>query len=185
MASGERVAIARSTGSVGGLARLAAIAEQFGYAYADAGLGGIRGEQLMLVLVPDPRHEAQARAERNRALYPNAGDGVSLPPLVPQEVELLEARISFDFASQFTPKQRLAVGIPLATAVAVAPCIRFGLHSTAALVAGLLWAAFMLLAPLGLVSIRRKRAQYGARLRAAGFLPVTDARGRLRYIPAP
>ncbi|GHH83858.1 hypothetical protein GCM10018793_46960 [Streptomyces sulfonofaciens] len=182
MSSGERVAIARSAGSIGSLARLASVAEQFGYAYAGAGLGGFKSEQLMLELVPDPGPEAQARAERNRALYPNAGDGVSLPPLVREEVELLKARISFDFASQYTAKQRLALGLPVATVLAAAPCIRFGPHSTATLVAVILWAVFMLLVPVGLASVRRARARYGAQLAAAGFTPVTDELGRLRYV---
>lgn len=182
IANGERVVIARSAGSIGGFAQLAFIAEQFGYAYAGAGFGGLKSEQLMLELVPDPSPEAQARADRNRALYPNADEGVSLPPPVREEVELLKARISFDLASQYTAKQRLALGLPLATVLTAAPCVRFGLHSTAALVAGLLWAAFMLLVPVGLASVRRKRDRYGARLRAAGFIPVTDKLGRMRYV---
>lgn len=182
IASGERVRITRRTGSVRSLARLAFVAEQFGYAYADAGLGGFKSAELVLELVPDPRPEAQARATRNRASYPNAGDGVSLPPPVAEEIALLEARISFDLASQFTPKQRVALGVPLMTALAAAPCIRFGVHSTVALVAGLLWAVFMACVPIGLAHTRRKRARYAAVLEAAGLTPVTDMLGRLRYV---
>ncbi|WP_405779861.1 hypothetical protein [Streptomyces sp. NBC_00859] len=183
MESGETVKVTRSTGSVRTLARLAFIAQQFGYAYADAGLGGFKSEQLVLRLVPDPGPEARARAARNRELYPNAGDGVSLPPLVREEVDFLEARISFDITTQYTGRQRLAIGIPALTVLAAAPCLRFGVHSTVALVAGIVWAVLMALLPLGLANLRRKRAGYAARLLAAGFTPVTDMLGRLRYVP--
>lgn len=183
MAAGETVTITRSTGSIRGLARLAFLAEQFGYAYAGAGLGGFQGEETVLKLVPDPRPEARVRAARNRKLYPNADDGVSLPPLVREEVEFLEARISFDFTTQFTGRQRVAIAVPLLTALAAAPCLRFGVHSTVALVSGIVWAALMALIPLALAHLRRKRDQYAAQLRVAGFTPATDMLGRQRYVP--
>lgn len=185
MASGETVKVTRSMGSIRGLARLAFMAEQFGYTYADAGLGGFKSQELVLKLVPDHTPEAQARAARNRELYPNAADGVSLPPLVREEVEFLEARISFDFTTQYTDTQRIAIAVPVLTALAAAPCLRFGVHSTVTVVAVIIWAVLMTLMPLGLASIRRKRAAYAARLQAAGFVQVKDAVGRQRYAPPP
>jgi len=36
-----------------------------------------------MLILPDPGPQAQARAAQNRAQFPQAGDGVSLPPVVP------------------------------------------------------------------------------------------------------
>ncbi|MEU7112844.1 hypothetical protein [Streptomyces sp. NPDC046182] len=40
---------------------------------------------------------ASARAAKNRARYPHAGDGGELPPLTPEEVDLLSSRMMVDF----------------------------------------------------------------------------------------
>ncbi|GAA2539600.1 MULTISPECIES: hypothetical protein [Streptomyces] len=41
----------------------------------------------------------------------------------------------------------------------------------------------MTLLPVGFAVNRRFEAKYAVRLQAAGFTPVTDQDGRLRYVP--
>ena len=90
MAGGGPVELTSPLASVKKLARLAFVAQQFGYEYADAGHGGSQGNALKLLIVPDPSPQARARAAQNWAQYPNAHDGSSLPPLVPDAFELLQ-----------------------------------------------------------------------------------------------
>ncbi|MED7827036.1 hypothetical protein VXC91_35200 [Streptomyces chiangmaiensis] len=166
------------------LARLAFIAQQFGYEYADVRQGGgSQGNGFVLLIVPDPSPQARARAAQNWAQYPNASDGVTLPPLVLDEVELLRARIAFDLTAGFTDKQRMVIGGVGFSALAVSLGFTLGADTTAVVIAGIVWAALMALLPIGLVVDRRYRAKYVARLQAAGFTPVTDQGGRLRYVP--
>ncbi|MFF3851012.1 hypothetical protein [Streptomyces sp. NPDC002328] len=119
MAGGETVVIDLAS-TTKKLARLACIAEQFGYRYADIR----KGDRYVMLIVPDHSPEARARAARNWAQYPNAGDGGALPPLAPDAIELLTARISFDITAMHTPKQLLAhtclAGVPLAAGIAFA-----------------------------------------------------------------
>ncbi|MET9758554.1 hypothetical protein ABZ016_05770 [Streptomyces sp. NPDC006372] len=185
MASGEPVEVAPAIATLTKLSRLAFIAQQLGYEYADIRQGGgPQGNGYVMLIVPDPSPEARARAERNRAAYPNASDGGALPPLDPEAVEILKARISFDITARHTDRQRIlltAVG-----AVPLALTIGFGIGDTgvtAVAIAAGVWAAVMALIPVGLTVNRRYRAKYEALLRAAGFTPVTDSTGRMRYVP--
>lgn len=53
------------------LTRLAFIAQQFGYEYADVWQGsGPRGNGCVILIVPDPSPQARARAAQNWARYP-------------------------------------------------------------------------------------------------------------------
>ncbi|MFF7732554.1 hypothetical protein [Streptomyces sp. NPDC007984] len=184
MASGEPVEVAPAIATLTKLSRLGCIAQQFGYEYADIRQGGgPQGNGYVMLIVPDPRPEARARAERNRAAYPNASDGGALPPLDPEAVGILKARITFDITAKYTDRQRIL--LTAAGAVPLALPIGFGLGSgiTAVVIAAGVWAAVMALIPVGLTVNRRYRAKYEALLRAAGFTPVTDSAGRMRYVP--
>lgn len=132
--------------------------------------------------MPDPSPEARERAARNRARYPDASDGVSLPPVVPDEAELLKARMVFDLGRQYTNKQRVAIAGFGFTAMAVAIGYRFAESDTVVIAVGV-WVALMGLMPGGVIFNRRRNARYTAQLQAAGFTPVTDQGGRLRYVP--
>lgn len=54
MASGEAVEVASPMASVKKLARLAFVAQQFGYEYADVRQGGGHNGGLKMLIVPDP-----------------------------------------------------------------------------------------------------------------------------------
>ncbi|MFF3689697.1 hypothetical protein [Streptomyces sp. NPDC002187] len=181
MASGEPVQITISMTSMKGLARLAFIAQQFGYEYAD--LQQTSDNKFALLIVPDPGPQAQERAAQNRARYPDASDGVSLPPLVPNAIKLLKARMVVDLSRQYTDKQRAAIMGFGFTAMAAGIGFGFRADTTTVVIVGIVWAALMALLPVGLAGGRRYGAKYVARLQAAGFTQVTDRSGRLRYVP--
>lgn len=182
MASGEPVELTSAMASVKKLARLAFIAQQFGYEYADVRQGGANNSQLKMLIVPDPGPQARARAAQNWAQYPNAGDGVSVPPLVPDAFELLKARINFDLTGRSAQKRMgyAAVGVTLGCAVIA---FRLGGASEDIAIAAVIWLLLMAVLGLGLVVTRRRNAKFAARLQAAGFAPVTDGTGRVRYLP--
>ncbi|MFH9328296.1 hypothetical protein ACH4KU_04860 [Streptomyces althioticus] len=183
MASGEPVQLTSPMASVKKLARLAFFAQQFGYEYADVrqGGGGNNGKLTMLI-VPDPGPQAQARAAQNWAQYPNAHDGVSLPPLVPDAVELLKARINFDLTGKNAEK-RMGYGAIGVSIGAVIIAYRLGGTSDDFVIAGIIWLCLMAILGIGLVVTRKRNAKFAARLQAAGFTPVTDEAGRVRYLP--
>ncbi|MEV1066231.1 hypothetical protein [Streptomyces sp. NPDC050263] len=184
MASGEPVRVTSAMASMKKLTRLAFIAQQFGYEYADVTQGGgPQGNGYVMLIVPDPGPQARARAEQNRARYPNAADGGALPPFVPEALDLLKARMAFDLSTRYTEKQLIAIGGTGFTVMAAAFAFRFAAHTTALVVAGVVWAVLMALMPVGLVVGRRYRAKNAALLEAAGFTSVTDLAGRLRYVP--
>ncbi|MFJ5894962.1 hypothetical protein ACIQFZ_05725 [Streptomyces sp. NPDC093064] len=184
MASGEPVHVSPAMGSMKKFTRLAFIAEQFGYEYADIWQGGgLDGNQYVMLIVPDPSPQARARAAQNRALYPDASDGGPLPPLVPDAVELLKARITFDITAKFTDKQRVVLAAVGAIPLALPVGFWIGEGATAVVLAGVVWAAVMALVPVGLAVNRHYRAKYTALLQAAGYTAVTDPNGRLRYVP--
>ncbi|MBC9725517.1 hypothetical protein [Streptomyces sp. TRM68367] len=182
MASGEPVELTSPMASVKKLARLAFVAQQFGYEYADVRQSSGRNGALIMLIVPDPGPQARARAAQNWAQYPNAGDGVSLPPVVPDAFELLKARINFDLTGRNAEKRMLwaAVGITLGCVVLG---VRGGADADAFVIAAVVWAVFMGIFGLGLFVTRKRNAKFAARLQAAGFAPVTDETGRLRYLP--
>ncbi|MGY5008662.1 hypothetical protein ACWCY6_11340 [Streptomyces sp. 900105755] len=182
MASGQPVELTNAWGSVKKLARLAFVAQQFGYEYADARHTGSRGNVLELMIVPDHSPQGRARAAQNWAQYPNAADGVSLPPLVPDAVELLKARIQFDLTGKNADKRMLlgAGGITLGLVLAAA---RAGGSAGAFVVSGVVWALLMAVMGLGFFVTRGRNAKFAQRLQAAGFVPVTGEGGRVRYLP--
>ncbi len=182
IATGEPVELTSPMASVKKLAKLAFIAQQFGYEYMDVRQSGGRNNALVMLIVPDPSPQSRARAAQNWAQYPNAGDGVSVPPLVPDAHELLKARINFDLTGKHAEKRMYwaAGGITLGFVVALA---RAGGDGDALFFAGLGWAGLMALLGVGLVVTRKRNAKFAARLQAAGFMPVTDESGRVRYLP--
>ncbi|MER6226968.1 hypothetical protein ABT189_41545 [Streptomyces sp900105755] len=182
MASGEPVELTNAWASVKKLARLAFFAQQFGYEYADARHTGSRNNVLKLLIVPDHSQQGRARAAQNWAQYPNAADGVSLPPLVPDAVELLKARIQFDLTGKNAEKRMLlgAGGITLGLVLAAA---RAGGSAGAFVVSGVVWAVLMAVMGLGFFVTRGRNAKFAQRLQAAGFVPVTGEGGRVRYLP--
>lgn len=181
MASGEPVRMTVSGWSWKRLARLAFIAEQFGYQYAD--LQMTSDNKFALFIVPDPSPEGRQRAAQNRAQYPDADEGVALPPGVPDAIDLLKARMVVDTGSQHSDKLRTGILIFFLTMSAAVVIFRLRAETAAIVVVGIVWAALMALLPVLLAYSRRYRAKYAAQLRAAGFTPVTDGNGRLRYVP--
>lgn len=184
LASGEPVEVAPALGSMKKLSRLAFIAQQFGYEYADIRQGGgPQGNGYVMLIVPDPGPQARERAAQNWAQYPNAVDGGALPPLVPAEVELLKARITFDITTMYTSKQLVVLAgvgaVPLAAPIGFLTSA----GTTAVVVAGAAWTALMALVPVGFAVNRRHRDKHAALLEAAGFTQVTDQEGRTRYVP--
>jgi hypothetical protein len=181
MAAGEAVQLTSPMASVKKLARLAFIAQQFGYEYADAQQGGRNG-QLRMLIVPDPSPQAQARAAQNWAQYPQAGDGESLPPVIPDALELLKARINFDLTGKNAEK-RMGYGAVGVTVGSVILAYRIGGDSTAFVGAGIFWVVMMAILGIGFVVTRKRNVKFAARLQAAGFAPVTEEGGRVRYLP--
>ncbi|MGW5637738.1 hypothetical protein [Streptomyces sp. NPDC003832] len=183
MATGEPVELTSAMASVKKLARLAFIAQQFGYEYADVRQGGGHNSALVMLLVPDHGPHARARAAQNWAQYPNAGDGVSVPPLVPDAFELLKARINFDLTGKNAEK-RMVLGALGGSLGCLAVALRSGAGDVAWIIAGVLWVLLLVGLGVGFAVNRKRNAKFAARLLAAGFQPVNDATGRLRYLPA-
>ncbi|WP_328871738.1 hypothetical protein OHT76_17340 [Streptomyces sp. NBC_00287] len=183
MASGEPVELTSAMASVKKLARLAFIAQQFGYEYADVRQGGGHNSSLVMLLVPDHSPQARARAAQNWAQYPNAGDGVSVPPLVPDAFELLKARINFDLTGKSAEK-RMVLGALGGSLGCLAVAMRSSQGSVTWVIAGVLWILLLGALGVGFAVNRKRNAKFAARLQAAGFQPVNDATGRLRYLPA-
>ncbi|MFF8775687.1 hypothetical protein ACF07W_00290 [Streptomyces sp. NPDC015140] len=182
MASGEPVELTSPMASVKKLAKLAFVAQQFGYEYADARQGGGSNGSLTMLLVPDPSPQARARAAQNWAQYPNAGDGVSVPPLVPDAFELLKARINFDLTGKSAEK-RMGYGALGVTIGCVVLAYRSGGSSDDFVVAAVVWLAVLAILGVGFLVTRKRNAKFAARLRAAGFVPTADETGRVRYLP--
>jgi hypothetical protein len=183
MASGEPVELTSPMASVKKLARLAFVAQQFGYEYADVRhSSGRNNGALTMLLLPDPSPQARARAGQNWAQYPDAADGVSVPPVVPDAFEILKARINFDLTGKHAEK-RMKYGALGVTVGCVILGFRFGGESGDFVVAGVVWLLFMAVFGIGLVVTRKRNVKFAARLQAAGFLPVTDESGRTRYLP--
>ncbi|WP_369145796.1 hypothetical protein [Streptomyces sp. R44] len=184
MESGEPVELASSMTTMKGLVRLALVAERFGYAYADLRQAGDGG--FVMSLVPDPGPEARALAAENRARYPHAGAGGALPPLVPGAADLLMARMYLDLRGRYSTGERAVLTVVGSVAASLVFGFELGGNATGALtIAGVAWASSMALLTVPLVLGRRHAVRYAARLEAAGYTPVTDRDGRLRYVPGP
>ncbi|MFD9442249.1 hypothetical protein ACFWBR_29135 [Streptomyces sp. NPDC060006] len=181
MAGGEPVELTSPMASVKKLARLAYIAEQFGYQYADVRQGGGNNSALKMLIVPDASPQARARAAQNWAQFPQASGGGPLPPFVPDALELLKARINFDLTGKSAEK-RMAWGAVGFTVGCVILALRTGGDGIDFAVSGVFWVVLMGVLGLGLVVTRKRNAKFAARLQAAGFIPVTDETGRVRYL---
>ncbi|MER6137455.1 hypothetical protein [Streptomyces sp. NPDC001815] len=183
MAGGGAIEFSSSMASLKKLTRLAFVAQQFGYEYADVRQGGRgQGSALTMLLVPDPSPRAQQRAAQNWAQFPQAPGGGPLPPFVPDALELLKARINFDLTGKSAEK-RMAWGAVGFTVGCVILALRTGGDGIAFAVSGVFWVVLMGVLGLGLVVTRKRNAKFAARLQAAGFTPVTDETGRVRYLP--
>ncbi|CAB72206.1 MULTISPECIES: hypothetical protein [Streptomyces] len=182
MASGEPVQLTSRMSSVKKLAKLAFVAQQFGYEYADVRQSGGNNAALTMLLVPDPSPQARTRAAQNWAQYPNAGDGVSLPPLVPDAFELLKARINFDLTGKNAQKN-MGYGALGGTVACVVIAFREGGSSDDFLISGIIWLVLMAALGIGFLVTRKRNAKFAARLQAAGFVPMADETGRVRYLP--
>ncbi|MGW0866861.1 hypothetical protein [Streptomyces sp. NPDC002611] len=182
MASGEPVELTSPMASVKKLARLAFVAQQFGYEYADVRQSNGRNGALTMLILPDPSPHARGRAAQNWAQYPNAADGVSLPPLVPDAFELLKARINFDLTGKSAEKRMgyAALGLTIGCVILG---VRLGGEAFDFVAAGVVWLFFMAIFGIGLLVTRKRNAKFAARLQAAGFMPMTDENGRMRYLP--
>ncbi|MFJ3583157.1 hypothetical protein ACIPPS_13130 [Streptomyces sp. NPDC090127] len=182
MESGEPVRLAVTIGTMKEFTRLAFIAQQFGYAYENLLQTG-QGAGV-LWLVPDPDPQARTLARENRERYPHAAEGGPLPPLVPEALELLKARMVLDLERQYSAKTRMALVLVPLTLGSLTLGLEFGEDMASVLtVAGGFWAAMTALLSVLFAAGRRSVARYAARLRAAGFTPVTDHDGRSRYVP--
>ncbi|WP_428934685.1 hypothetical protein [Streptomyces sp. ACT015] len=181
LVTGRPVELSSPMSSVKKLARLAAVAEQFGYAYVDSGHTGARNNVLKLLLAPDLSPQARARAAENWARFPHAGDGVSLPPLDPAALELLTARIQFDLTGRNAEK-RMGYGVVGVTVGALILALRLGGTGDDFVGAGVFWLFCLAVLGVGLLITRKRNASFAARLAAAGFTPVQDATGRVRYL---
>ncbi len=182
MASGEPVELTSPMASVKKLARLAFVAQQFGYEYADVRQSSGRNGALTMLILPDPSPHARARAAQNWAQYPGAADGVSLPPLVPDAFELLKARINFDLTGKNAEK-RMGYGAVGVTVGCVVLAFRAGGEPFDFIAAGVVWLLIMAIFGIGLLVTRKRNAKFAARLQAAGFMQMTDENGRMRYLP--
>jgi hypothetical protein len=188
MALGQPVEVPMRAPALRPYAYTAAVAEQFGYAYADirAAPGGARRNGYLMSFVPDHRPQARERAEHNWTRYPDAAATGALPQVPADVLELFKARISYDFEDREADRGRTAVAYVFLTLVCVIIGVRVGIRSspaTAAIAAGATWAVLMSVTWF-LVSIRRrKRARYTAILEAAGFTQTPVSNGRSRYLP--
>ncbi|WP_055611323.1 hypothetical protein, partial [Streptomyces phaeochromogenes] len=182
MASGEAVEVTSPMASVKKLARLAFVAQQFGYEYADVRQGGGHNGALKMLIVPDPGPHARQRAAQNWAQFPQAASGGPLPPFVPDALELLKARINFDLTGKSAEK-RMLYGALGGTLGCVVLALRTGGDGVAFTGSGIVWALLVGVLGIGFAVTRKRNAKFAARLRAAGFTPVTDETGRVRYLP--
>ncbi|TLS42915.1 hypothetical protein FE633_28375 [Streptomyces montanus] len=182
MASGEAVELTSAMASVKKLARLAFIAEQFGYQYADVRQSGGQNNALKMLILPDPGPQAQTRAAQNWAQYPQAAGGGPLPPFVPDALELLKARINFDLTGKNAEKRMLYAGLGV-TVGCVVLALRTGGDGIAFAVSGIFWVLLVGILGIGVAVTRKRNAKFAARLQGAGFTAVTDETGRVRYLP--
>ncbi|QKW06421.1 hypothetical protein HUT18_08400 [Streptomyces sp. NA04227] len=180
MASGEIVELTSRMASVKKLARLAFLAEQFGYQYADVRQAGSQNSALKMLIVPDLTPQARERAGRSWAQYPQAAAGGELPPFEPAALELLKARINFDLTGKSAEKRMVMGGVGVTLGCGIA-AVQAG-SDLAPYSAGL-WALLMAILGVGFFVTRKRNAKFAARLQQAGYTAVTDESGRTRYLP--
>ncbi|MET8827395.1 hypothetical protein ABZX40_23410 [Streptomyces sp. NPDC004610] len=182
MAEGGPVRLTVRFAGLRTMARLALLAEQFGYRYVDASQGR---EEMFLFLQPDPSPEGLARAAENRARYPDAATGGPRPPLVDKDVALFRMRIEWDLQTGLSDRVRLLLWCLLIVPTSAAIMFRFQDHPTVVAVTGISCGVLFVVPVLfGVYVLPGMRARQEARMVAAGFVRVTDPDGRPRYVPA-
>ncbi|MET7637566.1 hypothetical protein [Streptomyces sp. NPDC005438] len=178
------------------LARLALVAEEFGFAYQDTHHAG-EGQYTrnVMILGRDHSPEAQRRAMENSVRFPQAGNGGDLPgmlrggtlrplPDVAPRLELLEARINFDLTRPPTRNEALALAVLAVLALAV-NVVAFRSDPDFLLMILCLYLGVLALGSALFLWARRRNAHYRQVLDQAGLVPVPDRDGRLRYLPGP
>ncbi len=184
IAAGEAAEVTSAMASIRKLARLASIAEQFGYDYAGVRQGGgPQGNGLVMLLMPDPSPRARTQAARTWTHYPNAAAGGPLPPLQEGTVHLLRARIGLDLAARYSEKQLIALAGFGFTVAAVVLGIQLGAGIDSWVVAGTTWVALIALVPVLLRVNRRYRARCTAILEAVGYRHVRNQHGGSKLVP--
>lgn len=176
------IPLSSDVGSVRKLARLAWIAEQYGFMYDDA-LQQSRAP-LRVFLVRDPSPAAQQRAAATWAAYPRGGSGGPLPEPTPEQLRLYRSRIVSDTADRRAQRQILRVALLVLLAFVAVPVGAFFVLGESRALGPLAVGVPTLLVIAVVYPVTRRR--YGnavARLRAAGFRQVTDAAGRTRQLP--
>ncbi len=101
---------------------------------------------------------------------------------MPDAFELLKARINFDLTGKSAEK-RIGYGALGVSVGSVIIAYRLGGTSDDFVIAAVIWLALMAILGIGFVVTRKRNAKFAARLQAAGFAPVTDETGRVRYLP--
>ncbi|MFE5945285.1 hypothetical protein [Streptomyces sp. NPDC056480] len=181
LAGGEPVALGTRRTSFNGIARLAFLAEQFGYEYAD-----LRTEKrsFTLHLEPDLRPRARELAAENRRRYPRAAEGGQLPVPDAGTIALFRARMMSDLKRRGSLLETLAyIGVAF-TISAVGFGFELGDDRAAAFtIAGVLVAAEAAAITALVLWGRRAHRRAAALLEAAGFTRVPDESGRLRHVP--
>ncbi|WP_415949452.1 hypothetical protein [Streptomyces sp. KLOTTS4A1] len=175
MAYGQPAEVTSYWASVKKLARIAALAERFGYQYADVVIG-MQG--LKMLLVPDPDPQARQRAQQAWAQHP-PGAGAPLPQLPTEVPELLRNRIRFDMYATQNEKRRL-VAVPVAFVIVALQMQR---TPDIAVFWGVLLGVAVLVAGGSFLVRRKWRGDIGRRLQAMGFVPLNEPNGRLRLVP--
>ncbi|MFD5370225.1 hypothetical protein [Streptomyces sp. NPDC127103] len=180
LAGGEPVALGASSASFKKLARLAFLAEQFGYEYADLRR---KDRGFTLHLEPDLRPRARELAAENRRRYPRAAEGGPLPVPDAGTIALFRARMMSDVKRAASLENLAYVGLAFIIS-AVGVGFEFGDDRAAAFtIAGVVVAAEAAFITALLLWGRRANRTAAALLEAAGFTRVPDERGRLRYVP--
>ncbi|MGW6983426.1 hypothetical protein ACWGE1_28980 [Streptomyces sp. NPDC054932] len=173
--------------TVGRVAALAHVAEQYGYAYDRAHRTGHNGMQILVVMYRDPHPEARALEVATIAAHPQAGNGGAVPGMRPgtvkplpeaqEAVARLKDRIMLDVMAQAADKRQKTIAWGSVAALVLLLLV-LGMP-VAALAGGAALAAF-LEGGFRLGTIRRQRI--ARRLTDAGFVPVLDEYGSQRFL---
>lgn len=192
MVGSDAVAVSSPMASVKKGAALAHVAEQFGFTYAGARQHGYRNSQLSVVLVRDPRPEAEQRAAATTAQYPHAGGGGPVPglqqgtlkplPEAQPAVDLLKARITFDITGKGAEK-RILLGMAAVVAGCLIGAVVKG-GGTGGAFFGYGVVAVLLCAVLGggLLWTRSRNSTAERLLQSAGLQQTRDDAGHVRYV---
>ncbi|MBT2482608.1 hypothetical protein [Streptomyces sp. ISL-94] len=173
--------------TVGRVAALAHVAEQYGFAYGEARRAGHKKALVLVRMYRDPSPEARVRESATLAAHPQAGHGGTVPgmrqgalkplPEAQEAVARLKDRIMYDAMAQAADKRQQAIAWGYC-AVLVLVLLIAGMP-LGALFGGAALAVF-LGGAFRLGTVRRQRI--ARRLTDAGFVPVRDEVGRQRFL---